>query len=354
MKNEASTVRQVRALQVLAAAALMTLLWIAHPVGVGIFLGILCAFTMEPIYTRLRARRWSPVVAALSCVLGTVLVATAAVSAFAVLFVTRGVALARSLPPLLAPAGSLRKLAVSALGVIHLDPASAFAHLEGQATGLEARAASIATGIAGATFAGLLTVFFMALAMYYVLRHWNELVSRAEVDLPFNPGHTRALLGQFRKVGSAVLRGTVVTGVVQGVLAGLGYWATGVPDPAFFGALTAVASIVPAIGTALVWVAAGVYLIGTHHVAAGVVELVYGALVVGVVTDYVIRPKLVGGDDGVPALLTFVSLFGGVEVFGVIGLIVGPVIVTLCVAVLKTYEAELGASRVASRRRDGT
>ncbi len=345
MTDDASTVRQTRALQFLALAAFATLLWIARSVGVGIFLGVLSAFTIEPIYTRLRAREWSPRVAALSCVLGTVVITTATVAAFGVLFVTRGVALARLLPPLLAPTGALRKLAVSALGVVHLDPASAFAHLEGQAAGLESRAAGIAAGIAGATFAGLLTILFMALSMYYVLRHWNEIVTRAEVDLPFNPRHTRALFGQFRKVGSAVLRGTVVSGVVQGVLAGLGYWACGVPEPAFFGALTAAASLVPAIGTALVWVGAGVYLIASHHVAAGVVELVYGALVVGVVTDYVIRPKLVGGNTGVPALLTFVSLFGGVEVFGVIGLIVGPVIVTLCVAVLKTYEEELGAAQ---------
>jgi predicted PurR-regulated permease PerM len=342
--RDPSTVRQIRALQFLALAALVTLLWIARTVGVGIFLGILSAFTVEPIYTRLRAREWSPRVAALSCVLGTVIIATAAVASFAVLFVTRGVALAQSLPPLLAPTGALRTLAVSALGVVHVDPASAFAHLEGQAANVESRAAGIAAGIAGATFAGLLTILFMALSMYYVLRHWNEIVSRAEVDLPFNPRHTRALFGQFRKVGSAVLRGTVVSGVVQGVLAGLGYWACGVPDPAFFGALTAAASLVPAVGTTLVWIGAGVYLIATHHVAAGVVELVYGALVVGVVTDYVIRPKLVGGNTGVPALLTFVSLFGGVEVFGVVGLIVGPVIVTLCVAVLKTYEEELGAA----------
>ena len=193
------------------------------------------------------------------------------------------------------------------------------------------------------TLAGLLTVLFVALSMYYVLRHWNDIVSRAELDLPLAPQHTRALFGQFRRVGSAVLRGTVVAGAVQGVLAGVGFWVCGVPNPAFFGALTAAASLVPGIGTVAVWLGAGIYLIATHHVVAGIVELIYGALVVGILTDYVIRPRLVGDTTNVPAVLTFVSLFGGVEVFGLVGLIVGPVIVTLCIAVLKTYEQELGA-----------
>ncbi len=340
-----STTRQMRALEVLALAAFLTLLWIARPVGVGIFLGVLLAFTIEPIYARLRTRGWSGRVAALACVLAMVVVTTGTVVTLVALFVTRGVALVRSLPPLLAPNGALRRLAEKGLGVVHLDPAAALAHLESQAAGLESRAAGFAAGVAGATFAGLLTIFFMALAMYYVLRHWTEIVRRAELDLPFNPRHTRALFGQFRRVGSAVLRGTVVSGVVQGVLAGLGYWACGVPDPAFFGALTAAASVVPAVGTALVWVGAGIYLIAGHHVARGVIELVYGAIVVGVVTDYVIRPRLVGRNTGVPAVLTFVALFGGVEVFGIVGLVVGPVIVTLCVAVLKTYEEELAQDR---------
>ena len=146
-------------------------------------------------------------------------------------------------------------------------------------------------------------------------------------------------------MGRQVLLGTVVTGVVQGVLAAIGYWMTGVPEPAFFGALTAVASLVPAVGTLLVWVSVGVVLLLTGHVGAGLVELIYSALIVGIVSDYVIRPRLVGREKGVPAILMFVALFGGVESFGVIGLILGPVIATLSLAVLKTYAREVAGAR---------
>ena len=339
----ASTNRQERALQVLAVAALVTLVWIAHPVGVGLFLGLLSAFAFEPLYARLRAGRWTPRVAAVACVFVMVTIVTVTCTVFAIVFVTRGVALARVLPHTLAPGGAVRQFAERSLAAVHVDSASAFVHLEAQAVRFESRAAEVAAGIAGATLSGLLTLLFMSLAMYYVLRRWSEIVSRAERDLPLDPRHTRALFGQFRKVGGAALRGTVVTGAVQGVLAGIGYWVCGVPNPAFLGALTAAASVVPGIGTALVWICAGLYLIATHRVAAGIVELIYSVVVVAIVTDYVIRPRLVGGTGGVPAILTFVSLFGGVEVFGVVGLIVGPVIVTLCVAVLKTYEEGLAA-----------
>jgi predicted PurR-regulated permease PerM len=88
----------------------------------------------------------------------------------------------------------------------------------------------------------------------------------------------------------------------------------------------------------LVWVPAGIYLIVIGKPGHGIGELVFAALLVGIGTDYVIRPRLVGHHKGMPTLLTFMSLFGGIEVFGVLGLILGPVIVTLCVAVLRTYE----------------
>ena len=181
----------------------------------------------------------------------------------------------------------------------------------------------------------------MTMAAYFVLRHWTAIVERAEQILPFDRRHTHALLDQFRTVGRQVLLGTVVTGIVQGIMAGIGYWVTGVQAPAFFGALTALASLIPGVGTVIVWASVGVVLLLTGHVGAGLVELIYSALVVGIVADYVIRPRLVGREKGVPAIVTFIALFGGVEVFGVIGLIVGPVIASLSLAVLRTYAREV-------------
>jgi predicted PurR-regulated permease PerM len=142
-------------------------------------------------------------------------------------------------------------------------------------------------------------------------------------------------------VGREVFLGTVVTGLVQGLLAAIGYWITGVPEPAFFGAITALASLIPGVGTLLVWVPIGVVQILSGRAGAGLVELVFSALTVGIASDYVIRPRLVGREKNVPSILMFIALFGGVEVFGVIGLILGPMIATLSLAVLRTYERQV-------------
>ena len=119
-------------------------------------------------------------------------------------------------------------------------------------------------------------------------------MTRAERMLPLERKHTHALLDQFRTVGRQVLLGTVVTGLVQGLFAAFGYWITGVREPAFFGALTAIASLVPGVGTVLVWAPVGVALLLGGHLGAGLVELTYSALTVGIISDYVVRPRLVG------------------------------------------------------------
>ena len=145
-------------------------------------------------------------------------------------------------------------------------------------------------------------------------------------------------------MGRLTLSGTVVTGVAQGVFAGLGFWITGVPQATFFGIATALASLVPAVGTLLIWIPAGLYLFATGHPGKGIIELLWGALVVVGFSDYVVRPRLVGGET-VPVLLVFIALFGGLQVLGLAGLVVGPVIVSLAVAVLRLYADDEKARR---------
>jgi predicted PurR-regulated permease PerM len=99
-----------------------------------------------------------------------------------------------------------------------------------------------------------------------------------------------------------------------------------------------------------VWVPAGIFLLGTGHVGMGVLELCWGGLVVVGVSDYVIRPRLVGGHGTMPALLTFAALFGGVEVFGLEGLIVGPLIMSVSFAVLRIFAQDAEERRALRER----
>jgi predicted PurR-regulated permease PerM len=184
-------------------------------------------------------------------------------------------------------------------------------------------------------------LFFTVMTTFFVLRNWTAILDWAERVLPLNPAHTRVVLAEFQQVGKEVFVGTVLTGVIQGVLAGVGYVIGGAPEAVLLAALTALCSLVPAVGTLLVWVPLGVGLMIAGRVGAGIFELLWGALIIGVLSDYVIRPRFVGRGEHVPALMTFISLFGGVEVFGVIGIILGPVVAAVALAVLRTYDREV-------------
>jgi predicted PurR-regulated permease PerM len=335
--------RERRALAVLAIVAVAAMVWITRPVGIGILLGALNAFTMQPLYERLRARGRRPAVAAAIALGLSALVLVAVLAGISSLLVGRGVVLAGALIAALSPGAPARDVVdawARRLEPLGLRAGDLPARLRDAAAELAARAAGIAAFIASASLGALLGLFFVLMTTYFVLRHWASLARRAEDVLPLHPRHTRALLDELRVVGRTTLLGTVLTGIAQGLLAALGYLITGMPEVAFLGAATAVASLIPAIGTLLVWVPAGVYLILTHHIGMGILELAWGALVVVGVSDYVIRPRLVGRGGRMPALFMFAALLGGIEAFGLIGLLLGPLVMALALSTLRTYAAE--------------
>ena len=330
------------ALKWAALAAAIAIAYLVMPIGVGIMLGMLIAFVMQPLYGQLKPKlgvAWS----ALVVVLGSTLALAGAVFGLASLFVTKGVLLARELIAIVGTGGMGDRIIASVgsrtarFGITPEELTRRARHL---AEDVATRTASEADTVIGALATSLLGAFFAMLTMHYILRNWESVSLRAQETFPLRPDYTRALFAEFRRVGRTTLMGTIVTGVAQGVLATIGYWLSGVPEPFFFGAATAVASLVPAVGTMLVWVPAGIVLIVLGHPAAGIFELVWGGLLVVAFSDYYVRPRLVGGESEMPSLVTFAALFGGVEVFGLKGLVLGPVLMSLAVAVLRLYATE--------------
>jgi predicted PurR-regulated permease PerM len=334
-----------RALGLCTLAAAIALIWIAAPLGIGILLGMLGAFWVQPLYRRLRRHMpHTPDLAALTCVTSATLVLAFVIGLVGYELVVHGVAMAQGLIAMLSPAGvagGWEDSLARRLAPLHVQIGDLVARLREAATDLAARAAELAAAIASATANVLLTLFFLTLTMHFTLRNWDRIGRRAEVLLPLSPRHTRALLSEFQRVGRSVLAGTVFTGMAQGALAWIGYEVFGVPQAAFFGAMTAFASLIPAVGTLLVWVPIGIWLLVMGHAGAAVGVMVYSSLVVVGVSDYLIRPRLVGGQGEVPPLLTFIALFGGVEAFGLMGLVIGPVIMSLGLALLRIYEKEV-------------
>ncbi|HEY4908578.1 MAG TPA: AI-2E family transporter [Methylomirabilota bacterium] len=338
-----------RALGWVAVGAVVAIGWLALPFATALLLGALMAFTLEPVYEMLVRRTGRPFVASLMTVMTSAIVIVGALAGFVSLFVTRAVGLANTVREELRPGGALTvwvDAVTGWLGRFGVSTASVTARLEAGAGEIASRSAGMAGSLASGTFTALLGLFFALLAMHVVLRHWPRMVSALVAVSPLRPEYTLALLGEFRRVGRMTLSGTVLTGLAQGVLAAIGFWMTGVPQAVFFGIATALASLVPAVGTLMVWVPAGLYLFAIGHPAMAIIELVWGALIVVGFSDYVIRPRLVG-DEAMPALLLFIALFGGLEVLGLSGLIVGPVLMSLAVGVLRLYAREEKARRAA-------
>lgn len=187
------------------------------------------------------------------------------------------------------------------------------------------------------TFVISLIIFFLAL--YYFFKDGQRIVDKI-VDLsPLPKKHDRAVFKKFKEVSLAMLFGIFFTAVIQGTLAGIGYAVVGIPNPVFWATATGVFSLVPLVGTAVIWVPASIILVVTGNLVGGIGLFLWGVLLVGTIDNFV-RPYLIEGKAPVHPLMTFLAVLGGIMAFGLKGLIYGPLILNLLIAFLHIYEKE--------------
>jgi predicted PurR-regulated permease PerM len=177
--------------------------------------------------------------------------------------------------------------------------------------------------------------------MLFFLIHGREVRDEVVRSIPLGEGDKRLLLDQFVSVSRATLKGTLIIGIVQGTLGGLAFAAAGIEGAAFWGTIMAALSIVPGVGPALVWVPAVLFLFAAGRTIPAIGLLLWSALVVEM-AGYTLRPLVVGKDTQMPDLLVLLSTFGGIFLFGVAGLVIGPVIAALFVAVWRIYDETFG------------
>ncbi len=332
-------------LSILLLLAFLAVSRLAEPLWVGIAFGTMMAFTAQSTY-RLLCRRFGgrrgPAAAVTTVTAGLVV---GAFGVFVVWILTREVLTLVALVQHKLASGSLADL-IGERGVKLLGRFGVNRHQIGprvseelsRATGWAAGAASTVLQAATSATLGLIVAL---LTMYYVLLEWPRLPVRLERVLPLDPLHTRALMAEFRDVAQGALVGTIATALVQGILAAIGFAIAGVPQVLTWGLLTALGSFVPVVGTAAVYVPIAAYLILTGSTGAGIFVLVWGIVVVMAIADYVIRPRIVGGKGQGHPFLLLIAILGGLEVFGLAGLFVGPVLMTMFVAVFRIYEREI-------------
>ena len=182
----------------------------------------------------------------------------------------------------------------------------------------------------------LFMLMIMLYSMYFFLIDGGKLLDRILFYLPLEDHEERKLLDKFSSVTRATLKGTAVIGILQGGMAGLAFWVVGIPSAVFWGTLMTVLSVIPGIGTALIWVPAAVILVAGGSLGKGIGLAVFCAVVVGSI-DNVVRPGLVGKDTQMPDLLILLSTLGGIMMFGALGLILGPIVAALFVAIWEIY-----------------
>jgi predicted PurR-regulated permease PerM len=182
--------------------------------------------------------------------------------------------------------------------------------------------------------------FLMIFTLYYFFKDGERVVGKVRRLMPLSPSETEVTFSKLREVVMATMYGGVVVAFVQGALGGLMFWVFGLPSPVFWGAVMTFLSILPLVGAFIVYIPAGVILILTGSAAKGIAVLVIGTVVVSQI-DNLLRPYLISGRSAMHPLLLFFAILGGIGLFGLLGVVMGPLIAALFLTILKVIEYKL-------------
>jgi len=182
----------------------------------------------------------------------------------------------------------------------------------------------------------IIDIFIMLYCMFFFLIQGDEILKKILYYLPLKDHDERRILDKFTSVTRATLKGSLVIGVLQGGLAGLAFAVLGIPSAVFWGTIMAILSVIPSIGSALVWVPAAIYLAIAGHPVKGIGLFIFCGAVVGSL-DNLLRPILVGKDTQMHELMILFGTLGGIIMFGVVGIIIGPIIAALFVTAWEIY-----------------
>jgi predicted PurR-regulated permease PerM len=192
--------------------------------------------------------------------------------------------------------------------------------------------------VVGGALGFLVSTFFVMFTMYYLFRDGEAVAAVLRDMLPLPRERADALLLRTRDIISASVTGVLVIALVQGILGGLAFWVLGVPSALVWCVVMIVLATIPMLGTFIVWVPAAIYLALTGHYVKALALAFWGAVVIGMVDNF-LRPRLVGDRAQMHELLIFFSVLGGLKVFGVLGILLGPVVVALGLALLEAFRA---------------
>jgi predicted PurR-regulated permease PerM len=195
--------------------------------------------------------------------------------------------------------------------------------------------ASRTLGIVGGLAGAIVDIFFIIFTMYYLFRD-SERIKRLLADiLPLERPQAQLIFARTQEVINASIHGLLLIALLQGFLGGLAFWVLGLPSPLVWGVAMFFLSMIPLAGSFVVWIPAVIFLAATGQWWKAGILMVWGTGVIGLVDNF-LRPKVVGEKAQLHELMIFFSVLGGLQLFGILGLVLGPVIVAITIALLDT------------------
>ncbi len=185
-----------------------------------------------------------------------------------------------------------------------------------------------------ANFLFLTFVFFYS--MFFFLKEGNVILYKILLYLPMKEKEELLLLDRFTSISRATLKGTLLIGLIQGGLAGTAFWIVGIDSVLFWTLLMVILSIIPAIGSTLIWLPAAIILFASGQIWEALFLLIFCGTIVGSIDNF-LRPKFIGKDTKMHELMIFLSTLGGLSLFGISGFIIGPIIAALFVTIWEIY-----------------
>jgi predicted PurR-regulated permease PerM len=335
----------------LIAVSAVLLATVVRPLAGALITAIALTTVLQPLHHKLSTtlhRRPRLTAAVLLCALALLVMGpVVALSAFMVNETTQGVRFVRDTVRSQGVAGLVERLPAPMRSVVNEGlarlPAEAGDDIDAtvnqQVNAQGSNAASLVGGIVAATGSFLFQLTMMMIALFFLLVDGLPFIGWLDSVSPLRRGQTHELLAEFKKVSYSIIVSTLITAAIQAIAALIGYLFSRVPHPLFFMAVTFVLAFIPAVGAAVVCQAAALLLLMTAHPYAALFLSLWGLLVVGVV-DNIAKPMLMKNDMELHPAVVFFALLGGLSAFGAVGLLIGPLAVSLFVTLLRMYQRD--------------
>ncbi|MGD0229225.1 MAG: AI-2E family transporter [Syntrophorhabdales bacterium] len=227
----------------------------------------------------------------------------------------------------------IHDLANKVLPVFHLDEQQAIAYVANGLSTLSRNVLQRIPGGLGSVAGAFITFIIMAFVLFFFFKDGSTYVVKILEYLPFSERNKEHLVKQTKDVIVSTIYGGVAVAVAQGIVGVIAFISVGVPSPVLWGLATAITSFIPFVGSHIVWVPMCLYLLVTAHILKAAILAAFGIFGIGLV-DNIIRPLFIRGRARLSFLLTFLAVIGGIQAFGLIGIIVGPLIMALYISLI--------------------